>query len=116
PGSPLAVGAIPCAVAPGGASIRPELDHVGHLVVLGVDDDDLLRGEEEPVALYLRDPLADVARHRPRVDARRYRLADPRLNVGCGGLPILHQFLYFVTLFQPEVGLWGRRKHILLRA
>jgi len=42
-----------------------------------------------------------------------YRLADRRLNVGCVGLHILHEFLDGVTLFQREVELGGRRKHIL---
>ncbi len=95
------------------SSIRSELDHVGHLVVLGIDDDDLLRSEEEPVAFHLRDLLADVARHRSRADARRYGLADRRLNIGCVGLHILDQLFDRVTLFQREIELGSRRKHVL---
>src|SRR6516225_12194983 len=113
---PRVGGAMPCAVGPGGSSIRSELDHVGYLVVLGIDDHDLLRGEEKPVGLYLRDLLADVARHRPRVDARRYRLADRRLNVGCVGLHVLDEFLDGVMLLQRKIELGSRRKHVLWRS
>src|SRR5260221_13982539 len=91
---PRVGGAMPCAVGPGGSSIRSELDYVGHLVVLGIDDDDLLRSEEEPVAFHLRDLLADVARHRPRADARRYRLTGPRRKRGRGRPPWPHPVFY----------------------
>src|SRR5260221_14638209 len=100
---PRVGGAMPCAVGPGGSSIRSELDHVGHLVVLGIDDDDLLRSEEEPVAFHLRDLLADVARHRPRADARRYRLAAPRPNNGPAGPPIPSPPLFRWAPFQPKI-------------
>src|SRR5262249_8719155 len=95
------------------SSIRSELDHVGHLVVLGIDNDDLLRSEEEPVAFDLRDLLADVARHRPRADPRRYGLADRRLNIACVGLHILDQLFDGVTLFQREIELGSWRQHVL---
>src|SRR5260221_12327092 len=105
---PRVGGAMPCAVGPGGSSIRSELDYVGHLVVLGIDDDDLLRSEEEPVAFHLRDLLADVARHRPRADARRYRLAHRPLNNRRRGPHIPYHLLDPVRLFPRQIELWGR--------
>src|SRR5260370_18819044 len=100
---PRGGGAMPGAVGPGGSSIRSELDSVGLLVVLGIDDDDLLRSEEEPVAFHLRDLLAHIARHRSRADARRYGLADRRLNIGCVGLHILHQLFDRVPPFWRQI-------------
>src|SRR5258708_40245164 len=100
---PRGGGAMPGAVGSGGSSIRSELDHVGHLVVLGIDDDDLLRSEEEPVAFHLRDLLADVARHRPRADARRYRLPAPRPQNGPLGPHFLPPPLDRVDPFPPKI-------------
>ena len=59
-------------------------------------------------AFQLTNILRDLAE-----DARRYRLADRRLNVGCVGLHILHQLFDRVTLFEREIELGSRRKHVL---
>jgi hypothetical protein len=45
-------------------SICAELDDVGDLLVFRIDDDDLLVGNEKPVALHLRHLLCNLAGHR----------------------------------------------------
>src|SRR5262245_63692117 len=80
--------------------LRAELDHVGDLVVLGIDNYDLLRGKEEPVALHLRHLLRHVSWHGPRGDALRDRIANLRLDVVCVGLHVFDEFSDRMTLFE----------------